>query len=162
MFAHCNSTLAFASSKVERFVLFVGDQAPRSSEQDEALPSRPSTASQDKADRSKRTKPVAQRGFVAFFVRLAPMKTAGGHPSSRHPSKAIPGCAAQRAPMPMAFLLWPPESAIEKQRPTKNTSNGQQNTYNGKIAQRISNVPRSVKPAPTETEFFRTGLFFRF
>jgi len=53
---------------VERFILFVGDQAPRSSEQDEALPSRPSTASQDKADRSKRTKPVAQRGFVAFSL----------------------------------------------------------------------------------------------
>jgi len=35
----------------------------------------PSTASQDKADRSKQTKPVAQRGFVVFFVRLAPMKT---------------------------------------------------------------------------------------
>ena len=68
MFALCNSTLAFANSKVERFILFVGDQAPRSSEQDEALPSRSSTASQDKADRSKRTKPVAQREFVEFSL----------------------------------------------------------------------------------------------
>ena len=35
--------------------------------------SRPSKASQDKADRSKRTKPVAQRGFVAFsFFDLRP------------------------------------------------------------------------------------------
>ena len=77
--AHCKSTLAFANNKVEGFALFVGDQAPRSSEQDEALPSRPSTASQDKADRSKRTKPVAQRGFGVFpFVRLAPMKNLEG------------------------------------------------------------------------------------
>jgi hypothetical protein len=68
VFAHCNSTLAFANSKVERFELFVGDQVARSSEQDEALPSRPSTASQDKADRSKRTKPVAQKGFVALYL----------------------------------------------------------------------------------------------
>jgi len=57
-----------ATLRVGRFELFVGDQAPRSSEQDEALPSRPSTASQDKADHSKRTKPVAQRGFVAFSL----------------------------------------------------------------------------------------------
>ena len=57
-----------ATLRVERFALFVGDQAPRSSEQDGALPSRPSTASQDKADRSKRTKPVAQREFVAFSL----------------------------------------------------------------------------------------------
>ena len=68
MFAHCNSTLAFANIKVGRLVLFVGGQEPRSSKQDEALPSRPSTASQDKADRSKQTKPVAKKGFVAFSV----------------------------------------------------------------------------------------------
>jgi hypothetical protein len=57
-----------AALRVERFALFVGDQAPLLSEQDGALPSRPSTASQDKADRSKRTKPVAQREFVAFSL----------------------------------------------------------------------------------------------
>ena len=68
MFVHCDSALAFANSKVELFLLSEGDQAPRSSEQDEALPSRPSTASQDKAERSKRTKTVAQRGFVAFSM----------------------------------------------------------------------------------------------
>jgi hypothetical protein len=53
VFVHCNSTLAFASSKVERFDLSVRDKALRSSEQ--------------AADRSKRTKPVAQRRLVAFF-----------------------------------------------------------------------------------------------
>ena len=68
MFAHCNSTLAFANSKVERCALFVGDQALRSGKLDEALPPRSSIMSQDKADRSKRTKPVAQRGFVAFSL----------------------------------------------------------------------------------------------
>jgi len=68
VFAYCNSTLAYTNSKVERFALFVGGQAPRSSEKYEALPSRPSTASQDKADRSKRTKPVAQKGIVAFSL----------------------------------------------------------------------------------------------
>jgi len=60
VFAHCNSSLVFEISEVERFKLFVGDQAPCSSEQDEALPSRPSISSQDKADRSKQTEPFAK------------------------------------------------------------------------------------------------------
>ena len=82
VFAHCNSTLAFANSKVERFVLSVRDQAPRSSEQDGALPSRPSTASEPRQSRPQQANQAGCAKGVCcfFFVRLAPMKNLVGTP----------------------------------------------------------------------------------
>jgi len=69
--AHCDSTLTFANSKVERFSLFVGDQAPRSSEQDESLQSRPSTAGQTRPTAASEPSRLRKGGLLRFLSSIS-------------------------------------------------------------------------------------------
>ena len=56
--------------KVERYALSVGDQEPRSSEQDEALPSRSSTASEPRQGRQQQANQVGCATGVCCLLRF--------------------------------------------------------------------------------------------
>jgi len=112
----CSSPILMGRWSAQRNDSQKDDQVTRSSEQDEALTSRPSTASQDKADRSKWTKPVAQRRLFVCFCSIGAYEKFSGDTQARSlclkwpssifgalstPSKPNrkPGRATQRVPM---------------------------------------------------------------
>ena len=84
MFAHCNSTLAFANGKWDVLHCSYSTKSRvRASKMKRCHQDRAQRASQDKADSSKRTKSVAQRGFVAFFCSIGACEKPSGDSRAR-------------------------------------------------------------------------------
>ena len=69
---HCaqrfTAATAYTARSIEQCAALYSTQLPPPALHSAQHYTAPNTASQDKADRSKRTKPVAKRGFVAFSL----------------------------------------------------------------------------------------------